>query len=77
MYFMFSRKSNKRILKIILANLLNYRTKDKGKEMVVTPTDENLTGVTLLQLLFQLGVALFQLGVAAASQDYNFSDCSA
>ena len=51
--------------------------KDDGKKMAATPNDEKLTGVTLLQLLFQLGVALFQLGVAATFQDYNFSDCSA
>ena len=61
MYFMFFRKSNKRILEILHADLLNYRMKDEGKEMAATPTKENLIGVTLLQLLFQLGVALFQL----------------
>ena len=33
--------------------------------MNVTPTDGKITGVTLLQLLFQLRVALFQLEVEA------------
>ena len=35
--------------------------KDEGKKMAATPTDEKLTGVTLLQLLFQLG------GIVAAT----------
>ena len=29
----------------------------KGKKMVATPMEEKLIGVTLLQLLFHLGVA--------------------
>ena len=33
--------------------------------MVASPMEEKLIGVTLLQLLFQLGFVLFQLGVAA------------
>ena len=48
MYFMFFRKSNKIILKILLANLLNYRMKDEVQEMTATPTEEKLTSVTLL-----------------------------
>ena len=64
MYFIFFRKSNKIILKILLADLLNYRMKDEGKKMVATPMEEKLIGMTLLQLLFQLGFALVQLGVA-------------
>ena len=48
MYFMFFKKSNKRILKILLTNLLNYMMKDEGQEMLATPTKEKLTSVTLL-----------------------------
>ena len=66
MYFMFFKKSNKRILKILLTNLLNYMMKDEGQEMTATPTEEKLIGVTLLQL-----------GVAASFQHYKFIDCSA
>ena len=60
----FSGNQNKIILKILLTNLLNYRMKDEGKEMAMTPTEENIIGMTLLQLMFQLGIALFHLGVA-------------
>ena len=63
MYFMFFRKSNKNTFENSSHKLIEL--KDEGNEMLATPTEEKLIGLTLLQLLFQLGFALFRLGFTA------------